>query len=175
MTSKTVEFIILDIEMPKMSGVEATQIIRKIDKDVRIIIVTGHDEDSYISKMIDEKANSYLLKDSKISEIYQAIKSCMEIGFYFPDYVKNALFNKQIRKSRLNPKETKPYIHISEREMEVLRLICEEKTTAQIAKDLYISPRTVDGHKAKLLEKTNTKNMVGLVLFCYRNHIISSV
>ncbi len=161
--------------MPKTNGVEATKLIRKFDTNVRIIIVTGHDEESYIFKMIDEKANAYLLKNSNINEIYFAIKSCIDIGFYFPDYVKDALLNKKIRKSQLNPKETNPYIDLTTREIEVLRLICEEKTSTEIGATLFISTRTVDEHKAKLLEKTNTKNMVGLVLFCYKNQIITII
>ncbi|MBK7694817.1 MAG: response regulator transcription factor [Saprospiraceae bacterium] len=111
-----VDVILLDIKMPKMSGLAALQTIRQNDPTVRIIILTGTEDDSYIFKMIEEKANSYLIKNSETSEIYQAIINCMELGFYFPEYVKDALLNKEVRKNRLNPKESKQYIELTLRE-----------------------------------------------------------
>jgi DNA-binding NarL/FixJ family response regulator len=169
--STPVDVILLDINMPKMDGLEALKIIRATNKTVKIIVYTMYALESKVLDCMDAIANSYLVKNSEPEEVYRAIKECMEHGYYFNDFVKNSLANRVVHKNKLDPNESKPLVEFDEREMQILKMIYEQKTTLQIAGLLTLGDRLVESIRSTLLKKTNSKNVVGLINYCNRNKI----
>lgn len=166
--------ILLDIKMPVMDGYETTQVLRKRFPEIKIIILTNHTEDRFILNLLESGAHAYLFKDAEPEELELSIQRVVSDGFYFSpaiyqliqDYSKNRKASS-LTKSTLNPLTT--------REIEVLKLICQELSTEEIADTLFISKRTVEGHRNNLLLKTGAKNMAGLVIYAVKNNVILMV
>jgi DNA-binding NarL/FixJ family response regulator len=165
------DIIIIDLKMPIINGVEATKIIRKEFSEIKIIALTSYDSKAFIANMIDVGAVSYLIKNATPKELLLTINEVASNGFYYTDYVK-----KIIQDNLLTQKKAKSNFDatfLTTREIEVLQLICDQKSTSEIADLLFISPRTVEGHRNNLLLKTESKNSAGLVVFAIQNEIIS--
>jgi DNA-binding NarL/FixJ family response regulator len=164
------DVILLDIQMPIMDGIQTLPEIRKLRPDAKVIILSMHNDHSMISKLMEIGANSYLTKNSDSETIYQAIRTCHDQEFFF-----NELTNKALL-TGLRTKRTDGIHHqeadLSEKEMRVLKLMCEEKTTKEIADIVEISPRTVEAIRDKLKTKTGAKSMAGLVMYAVKNGII---
>ncbi len=164
------DVILLDIQMPIMDGIQTLPEIRKIRPEAKVIILSMHNDHSMISKLMEIGAHSYLTKNSDSETIYEAIKTCFENEFFF-----NELTNKALL-AGLRTKRTDPYggpeADLSEKELRVLRLMCEEKTTKEIADIVEISPRTVEAIRDKLKTKTGAKSMAGLVMYAVKNGIM---
>lgn len=164
------DVILLDIQMPIMDGIQTLPEIRKIRPEAKVIILSMHNDHSMISKLMEIGANSYLTKNSDSETIYEAIKTCYENEFFF-----NELTNKALL-AGLRTKRTDSYgapeADLSEKELRVLRLMCEEKTTKEIADIVEISPRTVEAIRDKLKTKTGAKSMAGLVMYAVKNGIM---
>jgi DNA-binding NarL/FixJ family response regulator len=165
------DVIIMDLKMPIMDGMEATKEIRKKFNHIKVLVVTMYEDDKFIIHMMENGANGYLLKNTGSDELRKSIYSVHETGYYFNDVVNKALLKKLILKGNIKPSFNQN-IEFSERELEVLKLICEEKTAAEIGKELFISARTVEGHRTKLIEKVGVKNTAGLVMFAIKNGIV---
>lgn len=167
------DVILMDLKMPKMDGIQATIKVKQLYPDVKVIILTMYEDDNFIVHLVENGANAYLLKNSEPEEIYEAICTTFDKGFYFNENVNLALLKKVLHK---NKQQFKPAftekVQLTEREMEVLQLICNELTTQEISEQIYLSPRTVEGLRQKLLEKMNVKNTVGLVVYAFRNGLI---
>ncbi|MEZ4828319.1 MAG: response regulator transcription factor [Bacteroidia bacterium] len=162
------DVILMDIEMPVLNGLDATKAVKQNYPDIKTIALSTHDDDNFILAMIQEGACGYLLKTSEEDEVELAIKMVMEKGFYFNDRVSVALVKTFTQQSQINSKP-KESIDLSERETKVLKMICEELTTSEIADKLNLGKRTVDGHRLDLLRKTGSKNTAGLVIFAIKN------
>jgi DNA-binding NarL/FixJ family response regulator len=164
------DVILLDIQMPIMDGIQTLPEIRKLRPEAKVIILSMHNDHSMISKLMEIGANSYLTKNSDSETIYEAIKTCYENEFFF-----NELTNKALL-TGLRTKRTDGYgnteADLSEKELRVLRLMCEEKTTKEIADIVEISPRTVEAIRDKLKTKTGAKSMAGLVMYAVKNGIM---
>ncbi len=160
----TPDVIIMDLKMPIMDGMEATKEVRKKFNAIKVLVVTMYEDDKFIIHLMEIGANGYLLKNADSDEIRKAIYSVYENGYYFNDLVNKALLKKLVLKGRIKPTFNHD-IEFTERELEVLKLICEEKTAAEIGKQLFISPRTVEGNRQKLIEKVGVRNTAGLVMF----------
>lgn len=164
------DVILLDIQMPIMDGIQTLPEIKKIRPEAKVIILSMHNDHSMISKLMEIGANSYLTKNSDSETIYEAIKTCFENEFFF-----NELTNKALL-TGLRTKRTDAYgiaeADLSEKEIRVLRLMCEEKTTKEIADIVEISPRTVEAIRDKLKTKTGAKSMAGLVMYAVKNGIM---
>jgi len=164
------DVILLDIQMPIMDGIQTLPEIRKIRPEAKVIILSMHNDHSMISKLMEIGANSYLTKNSDSETIYEAIKTCFGNEFFF-----NELTNKALL-AGLRTKRTDVYggpeADLSEKELRVLRLMCEEKTTKEIADIVEISPRTVEAIRDKLKTKTGAKSMAGLVMYAVKNGIM---
>ena len=163
-----VDIILLDLEMPVMSGLDVLPIVRKQAPDTRIMIISMHQEDQFISTSMELGAHGYLLKDAEFEELQIALTSLMESGFYFNEKVSKSLLNKLVQKSHIKA-SFDSHNQLTEREMEVLKLICQEMTTIEIGKTMYLSARTIEGYRTRLLEKTGAKNIAGLVVYAARN------
>ncbi|WP_341839803.1 response regulator transcription factor [Chitinophaga caseinilytica] len=167
------DVILMDLKMPKMDGIQATIKVREKYPQVKIIILTMYEDDNFIVHLVENGANAYLLKNSEPEEIYEAICTTYEKGFYFNENVNLALLKKVLHKNKQQFKPTfKNEVQLTDRELEVLKLICSEQTTQEISEQIFLSPRTVEGLRQKLLEKLGVKNTVGLVLYAFRNGLI---
>ncbi len=162
------DIVLLDIEMPVMDGMEAQKQIKKQFPGLKVIILTMRDDEQFILYMISEGVNGYLLKDADPEELEKAIEKVMVNDFYFPDSMAKLLFRKIGKKRPEDP----GLPEFTERELEVLELICREHTAAEIAEKLSISPRTAEGHRSNLLEKSGSKNIAGLVVFALKNNLV---
>ncbi len=167
------DVILMDLKMPKMDGIQATIKVKEKYPEVKVIILTMYEDDNFIVHLVENGANAYLLKNSEPEEIYEAICTTYDKGFYFNENVNLALLKKVLHKNKQQFKPTfKNEVQLGDRELEVLRLICNEYTTQEISEQIFLSPRTVEGLRQKLLEKLNVKNTVGLVLYAFRNGLI---
>jgi DNA-binding NarL/FixJ family response regulator len=161
------DVILLDIEMPVMDGMSALPEIRRLYPSVRIIILSMHNDQSMVSRLMEIGANSYLTKNSDSDTIYEAIKTCYEQEYYFND-----LTNKALLLGLRNRRQDTPVPddrQLTSKEVKVLKLICEEKTTKEIAEIIDISPRTVEAIRDKLKAKTGSKSMAGLVIYALKH------
>ena len=163
------DVILLDIQMPIMDGIATLPEIRKLYPEVKVIILSMHNDHSMISKLMEVGANSYLTKNSDSETIYQAIKTCYEQEFYFNELTNKALLSGlRTKKNDHSPEDA----NLSEKEIRILKLMCEEKTTKEIADIVDISPRTVEAIRDKLKTKTGAKSMAGLVMYAVKNGIL---
>ena len=164
------DVILLDIQMPIMDGIQTLPEIRKLRPEAKVIILSMHNDHSMISKLMEIGANSYLTKNSDSETIYQAIITCYEQEFFFNELTNKALLTglRTKRADVLAPQD----VNLSEKETRVLKLMCEEKTTKEIADIVEISPRTVEAIRDKLKTKTGAKSMAGLVMYAVKNGII---
>lgn len=165
------DVILLDIQMPIMDGIQTLPEIKKIRPEAKVIILSMHNDHSMISKLMEIGANSYLTKNSDSETIYEAIKTCYENEFFFNELTNKALL-AGIRTKRTDAYGGGPEADLSEKELRVLRLMCEEKTTKEIADIVEISPRTVEAIRDKLKTKTGAKSMAGLVMYAVKNGIM---
>ena len=164
------DVILLDIQMPIMDGLATLPEIKKLYPDVKVIMLSMHNDHSMITKMMEIGANSYLTKESDADIIYQAIKTCYEDEFFFNDLTNKAML-KGLRTKRDPEPETNEVI-LTDKEKKILKLMCEEKSTREIADLVEISPRTVEAIRDKLKAKTGAKSMAGLVMYAVKAGII---
>ena len=162
------DIVLMDINMPKMNGFEATKAAILRRPDLKIIALSMHDDEEYIESMMQAGAKGFLLKTVKADELYKAIEMVMAGENYFSQDVMKVLTKKLYSKTIEGEQ-----IVINPREKEVLILLCNGLSTQEIAEKLNISPRTVESHRAHLLEKTNSKNTISLVLYALKYKLFS--
>lgn len=166
------DVIIMDLKMPIMDGMEATQQLRKKYQDIKIVVVSMYDDDKFIIHLMEMGANGYLFKNAEPDEIRKAIHAVYENGYYFNDIVNKALLKKLVLKGNIKPSFNQN-VELTERELQVLKLICEEKTASEIGKEIFLSPRSVEGIRQRLIEKVGVRNSAGLVMFAVKSGIVS--
>jgi len=166
------DIILMDLKMPKLNGVEATKIIHKEFPNVKIIALTSYGGKSFIINMIDVGASSYLLKNTNPKDVIFTIKEVHNKGFYYNDKVMRMIHENLLSSNGKKIRSDLDKKLLSKREIEVLELICAEYTTNEIAEKLFISPRTVDGHRNNLLLKTGSKNVAGLVIYGIQKKLV---
>ena len=164
--------ILMDLQMPVLDGIRATQQIKKELSHIKIIIISMHDEAQFVSHLMELGANGYLLKDADPDEVENAIYTVHNEDYYYGAFLLKVMHNRMINKPI---KKIVPFfsiqVELSEREIEVLQHICEGTTAPQIAEKINLSHRTVEGHRNRIMEKTGTKNIAGLVAWAVRNGI----
>jgi len=159
-----VDVVLLDLEMPVMNGMEAMKRIRNQHPDMKVIVLSMHSEEKFIVHLMELGANGYIVKTAEPDEIENAIRAVATTGYHFSEMVSRVMLHGLVQKKKVKPTfgDIDP---LSEREMDVLRLICQELTTTEIAGKLFLSPRTVEGHRNNILLKTGTRNTAGLVVY----------
>ena len=161
------DIVLMDINMPEMDGIEATAKIAVSCPDIKVIALSMYGEEEYYYRMVDAGAKGFILKDSDISEVRDAIIAVNKGGNYFSQ----ELLYHVIRRIKNREQEVKGS-NLSKREKEILMKICEGLSNHEIADALFISKRTVDKHRANLLAKTNSKNTASLILYAIKNRLI---
>lgn len=162
-----VDIILMDINMPKMNGIEATSEALKIDPTLNIIVLSMHGEEAYYDQMIAAGVKGFLLKNSDVDELKLALHAIINGGTYFSQELLVSILDKKKSKALQND-----LVKFTQREMQVLKLICEGFSNVDIAEKLFISQRTVDRHRANLLSKTSCHNSISLVMYAIKNKII---
>lgn len=165
------DIVLLDMEMPGINGMDVNARLQKQYPSVKVIVLSIHTKERLIARMIEQGASGYLVKTCHKNELFSAILSVFHTGFYINQQVLQAIQ----KAAHLNRKPIKSLsgiaIDVSEREKEILRLICSELNAAEIASQLFLSSRTVEGHRNNLLLKTGCRNTAGLVLFAVKTGI----
>ncbi len=168
---KQPDVLLMDIRMPEIDGVNAIGILRKEYEEVKIIVLTMYDDQEMITKMMEMGANAYLTKTSDPDEIYKAILTVMNEDFYFNDLVNKAVLLKLQHKKTVKQFYPNP-IKMSEKELRILKCIAADKTTEEISKEVFLSPRTVETVRQQMKAKVGAKTIAGLVMYAMRNKLL---
>ncbi|SDF00145.1 response regulator transcription factor [Chitinophaga filiformis] len=165
------DIVLLDVNMPDMDGYASAEWLRVNYPDVKVLALSTMDAETAIIKMIRHGAKGYILKDAEPAELKQAFDEVLTLGYYYNELVTRKVMqsiNHLIdEKSPLNA-----IVKLSDREMEFMRLACSEKSYQVIAKEMFVSERTVDGYREALFKKLNVSTRVGLVLYAVRNNLV---
>tara|TARA_R100000988_G_C3959502_1_gene145416 strand:+ start:129 stop:797 length:669 start_codon:yes stop_codon:yes gene_type:complete len=165
------DIVVTDIKMPELNGVEVTKVLRKKYPEIGVIALTTYNTKPFIRNMINVGASAYLVKNSAPAHMVHTVKQVFHNGFYYDKYVMEVLNTRHSKVSE--EKSAYDADFLTDRETEVLTLICQQYTTAEIAEKLHISPRTVEVHRKNLLAKTAVKNIAGLVVFAIQNALVA--
>jgi len=168
---KQPDVLLMDIRMPEVDGINAIGMIRKEYDGIKIIVLTMYDDQEMITRMMEMGANAYLTKTTDPDEIYQAIITCMNEDFYFNDLVNKAVLLKLQHKKTIRQFYPNP-VKFSEKEIKILKLIAEDKTTEEISKDVFLSPRTIETIRQNMKQKVGAKTIAGLVMYAMRNKLL---
>jgi DNA-binding NarL/FixJ family response regulator len=166
------DLILMDIEMPGMTGIQASQEVKKTHPDTKIIIISMHKEKELIKKLISYGIDGYLLKNSSQVEVLSASEQVLNGQTYFSVDVKESLAGEKSTEIETNS-DISILSHLTEREIEILRNVAEGKTNKEIGDALFISHRTVDTHRTNLMKKLEVKNVAGLIRFAFKNGLTS--
>ena len=165
------DVLIMDIRMPETNGARALQLIRKEYEDLKIIILSMYDDKETVTKMMEYGANAYLTKNTDADEIYKAILSCMAEDFYFNDLVNSAVLQKLQNKKTV--RKFYPFtVKFNQKELKILKLISEDKTTEEISDEVFLSPRTVETIRQNMKTKVGVKTIAGLIMYAIRNNLL---
>lgn len=166
------DVILMDMSMPVMSGLECTRLVKKEFPQVKIIMLSMYDHESYLIDMLDAGANGYIIKNSSKEELVFAIKKVASDGIYIgPEFTLNMLAKYQASMNASSNTQTVE-VDLTGREMDVLKLIAEGMTNNEIAKQLFTSVRTIETRRKNLLHKTKTINTATLIRFAVLNGLI---
>ncbi|MEE9373164.1 MAG: response regulator transcription factor [Saprospiraceae bacterium] len=160
---ESIDVILLDINLPDMSGIEISKRILKMKEDLKILVLSMHDEESYITEVLKSGSLGYILKNTGRKELITAIRTVATGRTYFSQSITNTIMNSLMDSSKKPKTQEAQVPKITRREKEVLDLILEENTNQEIANLLFISLKTVEAHRSSLLSKLNARNTAGLV------------
>jgi DNA-binding NarL/FixJ family response regulator len=164
------DIVFMDIKMPEMDGLKATEEALAKYPDLKIIILSSFGEEEYINRLIQLGISGFILKNSDKSIIEKAIQEVSSGNHYFSAEIMSVLVKSIYRSSHEKSSES---VSLSGREIEVLNLLCKGYANKEIAEKLFISHRTVEGHKSRLIQKTGHTNSLGLILWAMKNNIVS--
>jgi DNA-binding NarL/FixJ family response regulator len=154
-----------------MDGIKTLEALKKSYLDIKTIILSMHEDEQFVLHLIESGANGYLLKNATVAKVIEAINSVTETDFYFDEFI-----NTTMRKGLVNKKRVKVILDdqfdLSEREIEILDLICKQFTTSEIGEKLFLSARTIEGYRKNLLLKMGVRNTAGLIVYCTKKGII---
>lgn len=166
------DLILMDINMPELDGFDTTLWLKRNYPHINVLALSMYDNESSIIRMIKNGARGYILKDTDPSELKQAISSVVTKGFYYSDLVSGRLI-RAIRDDEDNEHDNKKAVlGLNEKEIEFLKLAATEMTYKEIAQQMHLSPRTIDGYRDQLFQKLSVISRVGLVMFAVKNGIV---
>ena len=168
---ETPDVVLMDLRMPTKDGIETTKEVSRKYPDIRILILTMYEDERFVSHLMENGANGYLLKNADPNEIKKAIMEVMARGYYLNNFVNRVLLKKTNSRNKSIPSLSSEIV-LSDKEKEVVRLLCMEYTAAEIAEKMEISARTVESIKDRLMERFGLKNTAGLVFFAVKNNLI---
>jgi DNA-binding NarL/FixJ family response regulator len=163
-----IDIVMTDISMPGMDGVQLTKEIKKIYPQIKVLVLSMHADREIVDEIIMSEAEGYILKNTGKAELSAALERIADNGTFYSAEVLNSMFSK-VKKDRMQTAAAKD---LSERELEILKLVFEDKTSQEIADALFISKRTVDTHRKNILHKTNCRTIVGLMRFSLENNLV---
>ncbi|RXK58559.1 response regulator transcription factor [Lacibacter luteus] len=166
------DVVLTDIKMPKMDGIEATKLLVQEQPGTNIIALSMFDEDNLIVDMLEAGARGYLLKNAHKDEIIEAIKAVYKEQTYYCRHTSSKLM-QMIAKSRFTPSQKKERPQFTDKEISIIRLICEQLSNKEIADRLNLSVRTIEGYREKIQEKMDVHNTAGIVVYAIKNKIYS--
>lgn len=166
------DVILMDIEMPEISGIQACQEIKRLHPQMKVVIVSMHNEKQLIKKLIEQGADGYLLKNSSKDDVMTAIEKVLNNHSYFSEEVTLSLLDKN-NKEQTNSNTFSKLGDLTEREIEILKLLSQGMTNKEVGDALNISHRTVDTHRTNLMKKLDVTNVAGLIRFAFQNGIIN--
>lgn len=158
-----VDIILLDINLPDISGIEICKRILELKSHIKILVLSMHDEESYITEVLKSGALGYILKNTGRQELVTAIRTVASGRTYFSEAITNTIMNGLLSNNKKAKQQENQAPKITRREKEVLDLIMEENTNHEIAGKLFISLKTVEAHRSNLLSKLNARNTAGMV------------
>ena len=159
------DLILCDLDMPILNGIDTTRLLNEKYPQIKIIILSSHYDPTLILKMLELGASAYMPKNEEPEVVFETILGVLKNGFHYNNFVLKVIREKLNLKSKSENSDIK----LTLREKEILELICQQKTNLEIGQQLYISKRTVEGHRKKLLDKTNSKNTAGLIIFAIQH------
>jgi DNA-binding NarL/FixJ family response regulator len=165
------DLVLLDINMPVMDGYETALWIKRNHPDIKVLALSMHDDENAVIRMLKNGARGYILKDTEPSELKTAIDAILQKGFYYSEMVTGRLVHS-ISGMDDESNTSQQLLHLTEREIEFLKLTCSEMTYKEIADKMYLSPRTVDGYRDTLFQKLEIKTRTGLVIYAIKNGIV---
>ena len=172
-TIKQPDVLLMDIRMPEVDGINAIEILRKNYEGLKIIVLTMYDDQQMISKMMELGANAYLTKTTDPDEIYEAILTCMNEDFYFNQLVNSAVMGKLMQKRSVSRYYGNNIpITFNEKELKILQLLGDDKTTSEISKVVFLSPRTIETIRQNMKNKVGARTIGGLLMYGMRNKMI---
>lgn len=169
-----VDIILLDINLPEINGLEICKRLKISHPQVKILVLSMHDEESYITQILDSGALGYILKNTGREELVRAIRTVAGGKSYFSESVTKTIMNGLMHKNKASKSNDSSMPKITRREKEVLELIMSENTNQEIASQLFISLKTVEAHRSSLLSKMNVRNTAGLVRKAIESKVLSS-
>ncbi|MCF6356376.1 MAG: response regulator transcription factor [Draconibacterium sp.] len=170
--TKIPDIVLMDINMPRMNGIEATKIALEKYPELKIIALTTFLEDDYIEQMFEAGVEGYMLKRSDIDDFEKAIIRVHEGGNYFSEEIIKVI-TRNLNKNKNRRVRDLKLPQLTSREIEILDLVCEGLNNEQIAELLFLSPKTIEKHKSNLFQKTQTFNTVNLVIYAFKNQLVS--
>ncbi len=165
------DVVIVDLQMPVMDGADTCEQIVDKYHQVKIIVLTMHDSERYILHMMEMGVHAFLLKNTEPEELEQAIHAVVEKDFYHNDLVASVL-RKNVRDKKQGQRPDFSPAELSEREIEIVKLVCREMTIKEISQKLFLSENTVRNHRSNIMEKIKVNNMVGLVRYAYETGLV---
>ncbi len=166
------DIALIDMDMPGMNGIELNAALQKDFPAVKTIVLSVHSQERFIAKMIDAGASGYLLKNCDVEELFNAIHTVYKSGFYINHHVLQSIRHAALHRNKPLRNINNIPVELTGREKEILQLICREYSNVEIAQALFLSIRTVEGHRNNLLAKTGCRNTAGMVLFAVRHGIV---
>ncbi len=171
-TAVPVDVVLLDVRMPEMDGYETAAWLTQHKPDIKILALSTMDEETSIIKMIQNGAKGYVLKNVATEELKRAVSDVLEKGFYFNEQVSQKVISS-LQGILNNNSTVATLLQLNENEKQFIHLACTEMSYAEIAKEMNLSPRTIDGYRDTLFEKFEVKTRVGLVLFAVKHGIVT--
>lgn len=167
------DVVLLDISMPEMNGIETTRTIVRNHSNARVLILTMHLNEEYLNQVLSAGASGYILKNTEIGEMLNAIRTVAQGRQIFSAPISTLMTEKYVRSAQYNQdSKDNDTPSLTKRETEILQKIADGKTSQEIAELLFISPRTVDTHRANLIQKLGVKNSAGLVRYAIENQLV---